>query len=124
MSQNIIFHICTDDEWRKFQREGNYIGSSQDLIDNFIHFSTIDQIEKSAAKHRAGQDNLVILTVDAVALGKKLKWEPSRGGELFPHLYGTLSIKAVTKVDQLTLGANKKHIFPDGYFELHMKTIK
>ena len=114
MLQNIIFHICTEDEWRKFQLVGNYIGSSQDLIDNFIHFSTMEQIEKSAAKHRAGQDNLIILTVDAMVLGKKLKWEPSRGGELFPHLYGTLPIEAVIKVDQLKLGANKKHIFPDG----------
>ncbi len=110
-----IYHTCTRAEWQAAEAEGVYRGSSQDAADGFIHFSARDQVAVSAAKHRAGQDGLVLLSVDAGALGDALKWEPSRGGALFPHLYGPLPVAAVTKVDDLPLGADGYHVFPAGF---------
>ena len=112
MAQPRIYHICRREEWDAALRVGAYSGSSQDNSDGFIHFSTAAQVQESARKHRAGQMGLVLLTVDAEALGAALKWEPSRGGELFPHLYGTLPVAAVLRVDKLPLGADGTHVFP------------
>src|SRR3546814_7815531 len=84
---SMIYHICRSEEWAAAETAGRYQGSAQDRADGFIHFSGPDQVEASAAKHRAGQDGLVLLTVEAAALGEALRWEPSRGGDLFPHLY-------------------------------------
>ncbi|WP_420346421.1 DUF952 domain-containing protein [Pelagibius sp.] len=112
MQDKVIFHICRKDEWAEAQASGRYAGSSQDRADGFIHFSTAAQVETSAAKHRAGQDGLVLLAVDAEALGPALKWEPSRGGALFPHLYGPLPLPAVRRVDDLPLGSDGRHRFP------------
>ena len=91
---------------------GIYRGSSQDAADGFIHFSTAEQIRESARKHRAGQANLVLVTVDAGKLGTALKWETSRGGGLFPHLYGPLPLTAVIRVEPLPLGPDDLHVFP------------
>lgn len=96
-----IFHMCRRDEWAQAQAAGFYPGSSQDAADGFIHFSTAAQLPESAAKHRRGQPDLLLLTVDPAALGPALKWEPSRGGALFPHLYGPLPTAAVSRVDPL-----------------------
>jgi len=108
----IIYHICRRDEWRAGALDGLYAGSSQDQADGFIHFSTGAQVKASAARHRAGQDGLVLLAVDAPKLGAALKWEPSRGGQLFPHLYGALPRAAVIAVHDLTLDAGGMHVFP------------
>ncbi len=107
-----IYHICRADEWRAAQSEGRYGGSSQDAADGFIHFSGAGQVVKSAAKHRAGQDDLVLLRVDPDRLGPALKWEASRGGKLFPHLYGDLPLTAVIAAYDLSLGAGGRHRFP------------
>jgi uncharacterized protein (DUF952 family) len=107
-----IYHMCRAEEWRAAQARGQYDGSSQDQADGFIHFSTAEQIVESAARHRAGQSELVLLAVDPARLGAALKWEPSRGGALFPHLYGPLQLDAVLKVDDLPLGADGRHVFP------------
>jgi uncharacterized protein (DUF952 family) len=112
MADQLIYHMCRADEWATAQRQGVYAGSSQDAADGFIHFSTATQIAASAAKHRAGQDGLVLLTVDAGTLGSALRWEPAREGQLFPHLYGTLPCASVRQVDPLPLGTDGKHIFP------------
>lgn len=112
MNDEVIFHICRKEEWVEAQASGRYRGSSQDQADGFIHFSNAAQVETSAAKHRAGQDGLVLLTVPAEALGPDLKWEASRGGALFPHLYGDLPVSAVRKVDDLPLGPDGRHRFP------------
>ncbi len=112
MHDTLIFHMCRRDEWAAAQASGSYAGSSQDLADGFIHFSTALQVEISAAKHRRGQDGLVLLTVDGAKLGAALKWEASRGGALFPHLYGELPVDAVVRVDDLPLGPDGRHIFP------------
>jgi len=109
-----IYHMCRRDEWRAAEAEGTYQGSSQDAADGFIHFSTAAQLAASAAKHRAGQPDLVLLTVDAKALGAALRWEPARGGEMFPHLYGALALDAVVRVDDLPLGADGRHVLPPG----------
>ncbi|WP_217425011.1 DUF952 domain-containing protein [Magnetospirillum sp. LM-5] len=106
-----IYHMCRAEEWRAAQAVGRYGGSSQDVADGFIHFSTALQVEASAAKHRAGQDGLVLLEVDAARLGPALKWEPARGGQLFPHLYGSLPVAAVKAVHDLPL-VDGRHHFP------------
>ncbi len=111
MVDRYIYHICRSEEWEKALQSGYYSGSSQDLDDGFIHFSTGGQLRESAAKHRSGQDGLVVLTVDIKRLGKALKWEPSRTGKLFPHLYGRISIEDVLKVSPLPLGTDGKHVF-------------
>jgi len=115
MNRGFIYHICRKEEWSAAQAAGRYGGSSQDRADGFIHFSGPDQVVASAAKHRAGQDGLVLLTVEAAALGDALKWEPSRGGALFPHLYGDLPADAVRRVDDLPLGTDGHHRFPPGF---------
>ena len=109
----LIYHICRRDEWAVAERTGSYAGSSQDLADGFIHFSTAGQVRASAAKHRAGQTGLIILSVDPNSLRDALRWEPSRGGQLFPHLYGPLSVSAVQGADALDLDVDGLHQFPD-----------
>lgn len=111
--KTLIYHMCKQEEWETAQAAGAYGGSSQDQADGFIHFSTAGQIVESAAKHRTGQEGLLLLTVDAHALGEALKWEESRGGALFPHLYGDLPVSAAVKFDPLPLGPDGKHVFPD-----------
>lgn len=114
VNPDLIFHMCREDEWCEAQARGAYEGSSQDKADGFIHFSSGAQLRGSAAKHRAGQDGLVLLSVDPGKLSTgALKWEASRNNQLFPHLYGTLPIAAVVRADPLTLGDDGLHIFPD-----------
>jgi uncharacterized protein (DUF952 family) len=108
----IIFKICSSAEWREAERAGVYRGSVVDVQDGFIHFSTAEQAKETAAKWFAGQRDLLLVAVDADALGDKLKWEPSRGGALFPHLYDALDLQAVRQVDSLTLDAAGHHVFP------------
>jgi uncharacterized protein (DUF952 family) len=110
-----IYKICTAAEWREAERAGVYRGSAVDLKDGFIHFSTAEQAAETAAKHFAGQRDLVLVAVDADAFGDGLKWEPSRGGVLFPHLYGELPLKAVQRVDPLPLDETGRHVFPRFY---------
>jgi uncharacterized protein (DUF952 family) len=107
----IIYHMCRESEWRAAEAVGSYRGSSQDAADGFIHFSTAAQVAESAARHRAGQDGLVLVAVDAAALGSALKWEPARGGALFPHVYGPLPPAAVRWVRPLPLACGC-HVFP------------
>lgn len=113
MTDRIIYHMCRVEEWQAALSSGAYPGSSQDAADGFIHFSNAAQIVESAAKHRAGQDGLLLLTVDTEKLGPELKWEPSRGGQLFPHLYGDLPVSAVVRTDPLPLGEDGRHVFPE-----------
>ena len=110
-----IYKICTASEWSDAERDGVYRGSAVDRKDGFIHFSTAEQAAETAAKWFAGQRDLVLVAVDADTLGEKLKWEPSRGGALFPHLYGELDAMAVLRVDPLPLDASGRHAFPRSY---------
>lgn len=114
MTEPPIFHICRREEWQQATAEGAYRGSSQDRADGFIHFSTGAQVKASAAKHRAGQSGLVLVTVDSGRLGPALRWEPARNGQLFPHLYGALPLEAVIRIDDLPLGPDGRPVFPPG----------
>jgi uncharacterized protein (DUF952 family) len=108
----VVYKICTASEWREAERDGVYRGSAVDRRDGFIHFSTAEQAAETASKWFAGQPDLVLAAVDADVLGDALKWEPSRGGALFPHLYGDLPLPAVLHVDPLPLDASGRHVFP------------
>jgi uncharacterized protein (DUF952 family) len=114
MSEGPIYHMCRREEWEAVGPAGAYRGSSQDAADGFIHFSTAAQVAASAARHRAGQAGLVLLSVDGLALGSALRWEAARGGQMFPHLYGPLPADAVISVSDLPLGVDGRHVFPPG----------
>jgi uncharacterized protein (DUF952 family) len=104
--------MCRREEWERALAKGEYGGSTQDQADGFIHFSTAEQLPESARRHRAGQSGLVVLATDPAVLGSALRWEPSRSGMLFPHLYGALPVSAVAWVRDLPLGADGLHILP------------
>jgi uncharacterized protein (DUF952 family) len=108
----MIYHVCRKEEWEAALKAGRYAGSSQDQADGFIHFSGPDQVVTSVAKHRAGQDGLVLIGCDEAKMAPGLKWEVSRGGALFPHHYGDLPLGAVTSVHDLPLGSDGVHAFP------------
>ena len=108
-----IYKICDSTLWRDAERAGVLVGAPVDHADGFIHFSTAAQVAETAARHFAGKEDLLLLAVDAAVLGPALRHEPSRGGQLFPHLYGTLPLTAVRWVKPLPLGANGKHVFPE-----------
>jgi len=108
----MIYHMCRADEWEAAAASGAYAGSSQDKADGFIHFSTADQIVESARRHRAGQEGLLLLAIDPAVLGARLKWEKSRAGALFPHVYGRIDPRESAWVRPLPLGADGSHIFP------------
>jgi uncharacterized protein (DUF952 family) len=108
-----IYKICPASEWHEAERAGVYLGAPIDREDGYIHFSTADQVAETAAKHFSGVPDLVLVAVDAEALGPMLKWEPSRGGALFPHLYRSLPLSAVLWVTPLPLGPGGRHVFPD-----------
>jgi uncharacterized protein (DUF952 family) len=107
----LIYKICPRALWQAAERDGAFRGAPVDHADGYIHFSTAEQVRETAAKHFAGQADLLLVAVDAAALGRALKWEPSRGGALFPHLYGTLPLDAVHWVEELPLGRDG-HLFP------------
>jgi uncharacterized protein (DUF952 family) len=91
----LIYKLLDVQEWRMAKAAGQYRGSVVDLSDGYLHFSTADQVVETAAIHFAGRHDLVMLTVDARRLGDALRWEPSRGGGLFPHLYAPLLVSTV-----------------------------
>jgi len=99
-----IFKIATAAQWTAAQATGVFEGAPVDRADGYIHFSTEAQLAETLAKHFAGQRDLVILAVESEALGAALRWEPSRGGQLFPHLYGTLPVIAVVEVVAVDVG--------------------
>jgi uncharacterized protein (DUF952 family) len=107
----LIFKIVAADEWRMAEKTGVYDGAAIDRADGFIHFSTAEQAEETAARHFAGRDGLLLAAVDPSALGDSVKWEPSRGGALFPHLYGPLPLSAVLWARPLPLGPDGRHVF-------------
>jgi uncharacterized protein (DUF952 family) len=108
-----IYKICDTVLWREAERTGVFIGAPVDHKDGYIHFSGTEQAAETASRHFAGQDNLLLVAVDAAALGPALRYEPSRGGALFPHLFGTLPLSAVRWVKPLPLGSDGRHVFPE-----------
>ena len=111
----LIFKILHRDEWTQAQKDsGIFRGSAIDLQDGFIHFSTAGQSVETAAKWFSGQSDLLLVAVETATLADALRWEPSRDGDLFPHLYAPfLSCNVARWVKELPLGADGRHIFPD-----------
>ena len=109
----IVYKICPEPLWRRAEAEGVFRGSPKDLSDGFIHFSAPDQVADTAKRHFGGEVNLVLVAVEASRLGAALRYEPARGGQLFPHLYGPLDPKVALWVKPLPLGPDG-HVIPAG----------
>ncbi len=109
----IIYRVLGSDEWAEALASGQYAGAPHDIADGFIHFSTIDTLASTLALHYTKRDGLKLLHVPVAPIKAKLKWEPARGGTLFPHLYDVLGVAHVTRVDDLPLDANGVHILPE-----------
>ena len=109
---SLIYHMAHQSDWEAAQASGAYRGSADDLRDGFIHFSAGSLIAESAAKHRAGQADLLLICCEAEALGDALKWETSRNGIDFPHLYRALTPAEAVWAVPLPLDAARVHIFP------------
>lgn len=108
----IIYKIMPESDWAQALDAGVYRGSADDLRDGFIHFSAPHQLQGTAAKHFKGQRNLVLIAIDSAALGAGLRWETSRGGDLFPHLYGVLGVSAARATHPLRLDENSIPVIP------------
>lgn len=109
---NVVYKICPKALWRAAETAGCFEGAPVDQADGFIHLSTATQVRESAARHFAGVADLLLVGVNADLLGDRLRWEPSRGGRLFPHLYGRLPLSAVSRVEALPLSPGGGHTFP------------
>lgn len=109
----LIYKICPKDMWDTAVAAGTFTGAPIDLADGYIHFSTGEQAVETAAKHFAGVDDLLLVAIEAESLGAALKWEPSRGGALFPHLYADLETGAALWVKPLPVGDDGNHLFPE-----------
>ena len=92
MPDQVAYKILTAEQWAQWQASGTFAGAPVDLADGYVHLSTADQVTETVDKHFAGQVDLVVVRVDLAALGQAVRWEPSRGGALFPHVYGTLPL--------------------------------
>lgn len=111
LSDMLIYKIFRRPEWEELATEKETHGAPVDLADSFIHFSTASQARETAAKHFSGESDLVLAAIDADSLGDALKWETSRGGALFPHLYGVLQLSHVVWSQDLPL-VGGAHVFP------------
>jgi uncharacterized protein (DUF952 family) len=111
---NLIFKIISKAAWAKAVEDGVFLGAAIDLADGYIHFSTAIQAEETAKRHFAGQDNLLLVAFDSAQWGENLKWEPSRGGALFPHLYDSLDPKSALWAKPLPWTGDH-HEFPEGW---------
>ncbi len=111
----VVYKITHAAAWEAAQAAGRFTGAPVDVQDGYIHFSTARQARETAARHFADQTDLVLVAVDAPALGAALLWEPSRGGDLFPHLYAPLLMEAVLWTHPLPLQPDGTHIFPDDF---------
>ena len=110
--KSLIFKVVSAQQWSVATEQGEFLGAAIDLTDGYIHFSTAQQLRETVEKHFAGQSDLLLVSVDADSLGDELKWEPSRGGALFPHLYAPLSIESVVMSAEMPLGEDGQHIIP------------
>ncbi|WP_425099574.1 DUF952 domain-containing protein [Tropicibacter sp. S64] len=108
----LIYKILRADEWSALQARGETAGAPIDVADGYVHFSTAEQARETAAKHFAGAEGLHLLVYDTETIGEALVWEPSRGGQLFPHLYAPLRYDRIVRHMPLPLGPDG-HVFPD-----------
>lgn len=112
-SHQTIYKIATQAQWAQAEQAGQFAGAPVDLEDGYIHFSTAETVAETAAKHFSGQSGLLLVAVDAALLGDNLRYEISRGGKAFPHLYASLQLTAVRWIKDLPLGTHGKHQFPE-----------
>ena len=112
-SDTLVYKICPKQEWENALKEGIFQGSAVDLKDGFIHFSAAHQVKETAVRHFRGQSDLVLIAIATKTLGDDLKWEASRGGDLFPHLYGDLQTDHAIWQEELTLHADGAPIIPE-----------
>ena len=108
----LVYKILTDGQMSALRAEGEIAGAPVDLADGYVHLSTGTQVRETAAKHFSGQEGLWLLALDSEALGAALRWEPSRGGTLFPHLHAALRLSDVLRAEPLPLGPDGRHRFP------------
>jgi uncharacterized protein (DUF952 family) len=108
----IVYKLVDRRAWQAAEAAGSFAGSAVDDRDGFIHCSTAAQVRETAARHFAGQADLLLVAIDVAVLGTALRWEPSRGGDLFPHLYGPLPLAAVRSIAALACDATGRHVFP------------
>ena len=113
--EELIYKVCAQAAWENACQSGHFTGSTDDLRDGYIHFSTAEQLEGTLAKHFAGQADLVLVQVDPRALAMEVRWEASTSGKLYPHLYGPLPTAAAVRVSPLALGADGHHSLPEGF---------
>ena len=111
---DFIYKIADRMLFERSLQAGRFLGAPIDLKDGYVHFSTAEQLAETLRLHFAGATDLVVFSVSAPKLGDALRWEPSRGGALFPHLYGELPLAAVRRVEPLPLDAQGRHRFPFG----------
>jgi uncharacterized protein (DUF952 family) len=113
MTVRLIYHLCRTEDWQASARRGLYEGGATDQADGFIHFSTSSQIADSAARHRPGEEGLLLLAVLVASLpADLLRWEVAGDGGLYPHLHGPLPIESVIAVTALPLSSDGLHEFP------------
>ena len=108
----LIYKICPTSLWSDAQAKGVFKGAPIDIADGYIHFSSAEQLRETARKHFFGLTDLMLIAVDDSKLGPALKWELSRGGALFPHLYDALDPTDVSWIKPLSLGSDGDHEFP------------
>ena len=114
MSSDPLYKICSEALWAEAQEHGSFRGAPVDLADGFVHLSSAAQAAETARLHFTGQHDLVLLAVSPASLGDALRWETSRGGALFPHVYGALPLDAVLAAAPFGADANGTFIIPDG----------
>lgn len=115
MTELFAFKLLRPEEWATWRESGRFTGSPVDLADGYIHLSARDQLRETAAKWFADVDPAILVMVDLPSLGDTVKWEPARGGALFPHVYGPIPSSAVASHARLRLGPDGRHIFPAGF---------
>lgn len=108
-----LYKITDRDEWAAAVADGVFRGAPVDRADGFVHFSTAPQVAETAARHFAGRTDLLLVAFADTPFGDRLKWEPSRGGALFPHLYDTFDPRTALFVVPLPLGPDGRHLFPE-----------
>ncbi len=106
----MIYKIVPRSIWEDAERAGEFAGAGIDLQDGYIHFSTSEQAQETADKHYVGQNDLLLVAVDETQFDEEMKWEPSRGGALFPHLYGVLKIEQATSVTEIQMTKDGRHL--------------
>jgi len=109
----VAYKVLTDEQIAALLSDGNFVGAPVDLADGYIHLSTAKQLAETVDKHFAGQAGLHIAAVDLVVIGDAVRWEPSRGGQLFPHIHGTLPIEAVTAHGPMNRAPDGRILLPD-----------